>query len=166
MTDTPGPIDNSADVIDSRDIIARVEWLEELDEASRTCDVCGEPIEAETDSPTHTDTGDIRCNSGDGIDSVATPSGEPLDEDERHELAALQELAGEADGTPDWTYGETLIRDTYFEDYARELAEDIGAVDPNAGWPAYCIDWERAARELRMDYTAVDFDGVTYWVRS
>lgn len=27
------------------------------------------------------------------------------------------------------------------------------------------IDWERAAEELRMDYTAVDFDGVTYWVR-
>lgn len=27
------------------------------------------------------------------------------------------------------------------------------------------VDWERAARELQMDYTPVEFDGVTYWVR-
>ena len=26
-------------------------------------------------------------------------------------------------------------------------------------------DWERATRELQMDYTEVDFDGVTYWIR-
>jgi hypothetical protein len=28
-----------------------------------------------------------------------------------------------------------------------------------------CIDWNEAASELQMDYTAVEFDGVTYWVR-
>ena len=35
-----------------------------------------------------------------------------------------------------------------------------------ASLAATCIDWAQAARELRMDYTSVDFDGVTYWIRS
>lgn len=45
------------------------------------------------------------------------------------------------------------------------LAEDIGAIPSEYTWPASCIDWDQASRELQMDYTAVDFDGVTYWVR-
>ena len=35
------------------------------------------------------------------------------------------------------------------------MAEDLGAIDPNAGWPLYCIDWDQAARDLRMDYTEI-----------
>ena len=85
---------------------------------------------------------------------------------EADELAALKALAEEASGTPDWKYGETLIRDSYFREYAEQLAKDCDMVDANASWPNNCIDWERAARELQYDYTAVDFDGVTYWVRS
>lgn len=38
------------------------------------------------------------------------------------------------------------------EDFAQELAEEIGAIDNNASWPNYCIDWERAARDIMMDY--------------
>jgi antirestriction protein len=37
------------------------------------------------------------------------------------------------------------------EDYAQQLAEDMGVIDENASWPNNCIDWERAARELFMD---------------
>ena len=47
-----------------------------------------------------------------------------------------------------------------------ELAEDCGMLTNTDSWPNRCIDWEQAARELRMDYTSVDFDGVTYWIRS
>lgn len=99
-------------------------------------------------------------------DDDSTEGGLALDEDEVAELAALTALAEQSAGyASDWEYGETLIRDSYFEDYAREMASDIGAIDPNASWPQSCIDWEQAARELQMDYTSVDFDGVTYWVR-
>lgn len=28
------------------------------------------------------------------------------------------------------------------------------------------IDWEATARNIAMDYTTVDFDGVTYYIRS
>ena len=27
------------------------------------------------------------------------------------------------------------------------------------------IDWDQAARELRMDYASVEYDGVTHWYR-
>jgi hypothetical protein len=46
------------------------------------------------------------------------------------------------------------------------LAEDIGAVQSDLHWPNRCIDWEQAADELKMDYTTVDFAGVTYYLRS
>lgn len=112
-------ISNSDDVIDSRDVIARIADLEGTE-----------------------------------------------DEEEQAELKALEVLAEEGEGSPDWHHGETLIRDSYFEDYARELAEDIGAIQPNAAWPNNCIDWERAAEELKADYFEVDYDGVTYLIRA
>jgi antirestriction protein len=125
-SDGTEPITNAEDVIDSRDVIARIAYLEEASE-------------------------DLTL---------------PLDEDERAELEALRSLAKEAaDYAPDWEYGETLVRESYFEDYARDFADDIGAITPDTSWPMNCIDWEQAARELAMDYTHVDFDGVTYLIR-
>ena len=86
--------------------------------------------------------------------------------DDAAELASLESLADEAAGyAPDWQCGECLIRGTYFIEYAQDLAEDIGAIDANASWPNTCIDWEQAARDLQMDYTSVEFNGVTYWIR-
>jgi len=65
----------------------------------------------------------------------------------------------------EWNHGLQLIADSYFETYAREFAEDIGAISGDERWPATCIDWEKAASELQMDYSCVDFDGETYWYR-
>jgi hypothetical protein len=56
-----------------------------------------------------------------------------------------------------------LIRDSYLETYAKELAEGIGAISPDAVWPVNCIDWEKAVEQLKQDYTSVDFEGETYW---
>ena len=61
--------------------------------------------------------------------------------------------------------GIQLVRDNYFTEYARQLAEETGAIPPKLHWPLYCIDWEDAARELKMDYTPIDFWGVRYWYR-
>lgn len=64
-------------------------------------------------------------------------------------------------------YGVTLlIHDSYFEDYAREYAEDIGAIERDCDWPACHIDWAAAARSLQQDYSEVEVGSHTYWVRS
>ena len=138
-------ISNSDDLIDSRDVIARIEELTQ-------------------------ERADLVSEAEDDTNAVAEEARDTLrawDADNLDELTALRELASQTEGyAPDWSHGEALIRDSYFEDYARELAEDIGAIPADAGWPARCIDWEQAADELKQDYTSVEFDGVTYWIRS
>lgn len=83
--------------------------------------------------------------------------------DDGLELAALEALKDEAEGyCPDWTYGAQLIRNSYFEQAMDELLEDCGGIPCDL--PSYLtitVDYT----DLQMDYTAVDFDGVTYWVR-
>ena len=86
------------------------------------------------------------------------------DEDYEH-YGALCALARDGESFDEWEYGCTLIRDSYFKKYAMDLAEDIGAIDSNATWPNTCIDWDQAAWELRMDYSAIEFSGVTYLIR-
>lgn len=140
------------DIIDSRDVIARIEdlesdveslyqtWLEEYNEISE--------IKLEDNSDTR-----------ERFDQ------EHHDEDIVEELRALKALADDASSSPDWSYGEGLIKDSYFETYAEQLADDIGAIDRNANWPINCIDWEKAAEQLKQDYMSVEFDGETYWIR-
>lgn len=148
-------ITNAEDILDSRDVIARLEELraplaeiaalrEELDEldeaddAARIFEINREIADWEKEA-----------------------------DDNAEELAALERFAQDgADNVSDWEYGEALIRDSYFEDYAQGLAKDIGAINPDAAWPNNCIDWERAARELKYDYVDLDFDGVRYWARA
>ncbi len=90
------------------------------------------------------------------------------------DLAPYEALAEEVgvEATPDalrdWAddFEPTLIHETYFEDYARELADDCGMLDKDAGWPANHIDWDAAADALKQDYTTVEYDGDTYFLRS
>lgn len=94
----------------------------------------------------------------------------PLDTEDNAELNALMSLAEEGEGAADWHYGETLIRDSYFQEYAENLADELGYLEQGAQgaqptWPFTCIDWEKAADELQTDYFSVDFDGITYWIR-
>lgn len=128
-------ISNRDDVIDSRDVIARMEELQ-----------------ADRDSCEQDDAGDANRFS-------------EWDDANGHEFAALKTFAEEAEEyTPDWSYGATLIRDSYFVDYCEELVKDIGDLPKNI--PDYlAIDWEATAENLKVDYTPVKFDGVTYWVR-
>ena len=82
-------------------------------------------------------------------------------------LALLDDLRGNGRDEKwegDW-YPQTLIRESYFQDYAQELAEDIGAINPSASWPLNCIDWKQATTELQNDYSSVEFDGITFWYR-
>lgn len=59
-----------------------------------------------------------------------------------------------------------MIPEDEFQDYAQELAEEIGAVSSGMQWPLNCIDWDAAAKELKMDYSKVEVDGITYLFRA
>ena len=83
-------------------------------------------------------------------------------DDNSEELESLTEFRDEV-ASSEWDSGLTLISDDYFEDYARQFAEDIGAFSGSESWPGTCIDWKQAAEELQMDYSCADFDGTTYW---
>jgi hypothetical protein len=157
-------IDNSDDIIDSRDVISRIEELtserEGLTEALTAAqEALTATVEGE-ESPME------EAAAQEAVDA-ATTALEEWDGDNAAELNNLEALQEQAEGyASDWRHGEQLIRDSYFESYARELAEDLhGNKIRDAEWPFSCIDWDRAVRELQMDYTSVDFDGVTYWVR-
>jgi antirestriction protein len=93
-----------------------------------------------------------------------------LDEQEQERVQALRDVLAElpestVDSEHGHSWGCTLIPEDQFEAYAQEFAEDIGAIKDDAQWPATCIDWEKAARELAMDYTSVELDGTTYLCR-
>jgi len=140
-------ISNTQDIIDSRDIIAKLaemeseleNWLKELNDE--------EQEKADEDE--------------DYVQEEWTPE----DWEDFDELKALRDLNEQGESYPDWTYGETLISDSYFKTYAMELADDIGATK-GEGWPNTCIDWDQAARELQMDYSIITFDGEDYWIRA
>jgi hypothetical protein len=135
MTD----INNMQDILDVRDIIARVEELREGREEYNE-----------------------KMSDGAAWDKVE--DGEP--EELKTLESLLSELAGYG-GDEQWEgvwYPVTLIRDSYFTDYAQELCEDIGDIPREL--PHYIeIDWEATARNIRTDYSSVEFDGVTYWYR-
>lgn len=125
---TTATLDFTADIIDVRDIIARVEELD----------------------PEYSDI--------------------KLTDDEAEELAALRAILDELKGNGgdeqwrgDW-YPVTLIRDSYFTYYAREMLEDCGTIPRDLpSWVV--IDWDATAGNVRMDYTPVEIDGSTYWYR-
>ena len=161
---------NSDNIIDSRDIIERFDELESdktaleeaVEEAQHTLSTYQE------EHPTIEEQDETQAES-DLQEAIATAEAaltEWLISDDGEEYATLKKLIDECEGYGFWRHGEALIADHYFETYAQQLADDIGAIDARANWPLTCIDWEQAADELKADYTEVDFDGHTYWMRS
>lgn len=98
------------------------------------------------------------------LESEATDT--RLDED-TEELTNLLEFARQgANYSREWLRGVELINGDHFEDFAEEHANSIGAIRSDEhSWPYGCIDWKRAAEELRTDYSAIDFDGEEFWLR-
>ena len=158
-------INNCDNLIDSRAIIARIKELTDerelladaVTEAQQTLDDFNDPTSA-IDEDEREDATEQRDNAEQALDDWD-------DSEEGEELKALNALAEQCD-YGDWEHGETLIADDYFVTYAQELADEIGAIPKGATWPITCIDWDQAADELQRDYTQVEFDGNTYWIRS
>ena len=124
------------DILDVRDIIARVEDLR-----------------AQRDDVNPEDDMSYELDTNEKIELAALES-------------LLEDLCGHGGDEQwegNW-YPLTLIRDSYFVEAMQELVQDIG--DLPRGIPPYiAIDWEKTADNLRVDYGSVEFDGDTYWYR-
>jgi len=157
-------IDNTQDILDTRDVIARFEELE-----SRRTDLADAAGEAEAEDCAADCAGRIvraaecTCGKADKFADAESALSD-WDEENAEELKNLRDFIDE--GNDEWKHGETLVRESYFKTYAQELAEDIGALEKCDAWPATCIDWEHATRELQFDYSGADFGDVTYYYRS
>ena len=142
---TKNELDLTADVIDVRDIIARVEELEN-------------------------DRDDYMAPNRDGHMTMIGADWAADNSDDAAELAALQTILDELKGyggdeqwRGDW-YPITLIGEHYFTEYAQDLLADCGELPRDL--PHYIeIDWQATARNIRIDYSPVDIDGVAYWYR-
>lgn len=153
------------DIIDSRDVIELIEQLEGEIEALKE-----EKEELKSKIGELQDERDETEN--DRMDDEISELYEKRQEIDV-ELEELQEQldpleALEVEGSSissDWEYGEALIADSYFQEYAQDLAEDLGYINKEVSWPYTCIDWEQAANDLKQDYSCVDFAGQTFWIR-
>jgi len=145
------------DTIDSRDIIERIEELEGERDALQS---------ALDDSETAFNESEEDSENVAELENEASAARGALAEwdasEEADELRALQSLAEEAEGyCPDWTYGAQLIRDSYFEQAMDEMVEDCYSLPDLPSFMTITLDYVA----LQQDYTSVEFDGVTYWVR-
>lgn len=133
------------DILDSRNIIERIEELEGEREA--LVEAMEEAVEPEHEMP-----------EKDDLDA--------WDNENAEELKNWKELADQCEGySSDWVHGETLIRDTYWVEYCMDLVRDIGGLPSD--FPDYIvIDWESTADNLKADYMEAEAGGETYFMRS
>lgn len=150
-------IDNTQDIIDSCDIINRIEELESiLSDAHQENEENHNLTLEEYIIAVHAD---------------QSPAHAHQYWEEAEELLKLRKVAEQAEGYGDWDYGEQLIREDHFTAYIEGLIDDCYEMPEqmNSGeWPYrhITIDYEAAAEEAKSDYTEIDFDGVTYLMRA
>lgn len=76
---------------------------------------------------------------------------EGIEEDQLEAVKAYVSVMG-TDDLSDFqeSYAGDFMDD---RDFARDVAESMGAINDDLEWPHTCIDWEQAARELMQDYS-------------
>lgn len=156
-------ISSDDDIIDSRDVIKRIDELEgDHDSLVEDVDTAREAYEASADSAWATF---VAFKAAE----VALYGWENSPEDE--ELSALKLLALEADCAPDWIYGAQLINYDYFEEYIKGLINDCYGTprEVESGewpWRHMVMDWSAAAEEAKRDYMTVEFNGTDFYIQA
>lgn len=152
-----------SNTIDTRDLYKRQQGLQDLKDAVGSAE---EALQELTDNaPDEDDLEEVEKYGSEKLrlEEELSDAQDAFGPDEQTELEELNDLESEIS---EWRHGETMIPESDFEDYARQFAEDIGAIPDDTKWPCTCIDWVRAARELAMDYNSVTWQGTEYLVRA
>lgn len=161
---TTNTIENFAgsDIIDVRDIIARVKELrEELQDL----------IAAGTEAETNQAADSTEEHTDDHYEAVDTAKKELADwkEENSDELQTLENLLSDLCGNDfgdeqwegDW-YPVTLIKEYYFEESMDEMVADCYDMPKNLpSFMTVTLDYDA----LKQDYTECEFEGDTYYYR-
>lgn len=172
------------DIIDSRDIIARHEELQdEFDSLTNTLDEANRELsdffQEEGNDPDSKDEDDESIAFFERklkeLHEAVDEAQEALDDFnqsfDKDELDTLTEVIRQGEDSPDWSYGEGLIHESHFTEYAEQLANDVCEFPKefqSGQWPFnhMKIDWESAAEELQSDYFDISVGGETYFIRA
>jgi regulator of replication initiation timing len=148
-------------IIDSREIISKLEELSGEYEA--LCDAVEAARTEYQDAVSDND--DLSDEASEDLQSKLDDAKRDLNEwenDNLDEMNTLKEVNEQGKQcTSDWSHGETLINQDYWEDYTREFAS--GAIGNNSDW--IVIDWEATAENLRADYNEIDYNGSVFYIR-
>jgi hypothetical protein len=152
----------SMDILDTRDLDERLEELLELEAT------WNEAKEALTDAEASLETARL-THDEETIEQAEVEVEEyqsdvdeaELDSDDTKEL---EELKGLKEEISEWHSGTTLIPESDFEDYSRDLCEDIGDIPKD--FPDYIvINWKATSNNLRADYSEIEYKGENYLYR-
>lgn len=170
-------------LLDSRDIISRHEELQEeyenlvgaLDEAESELSAFlkedGHDPDQEKDkediAAIERKLEELHCAIEDAQDAL-NDFNSSFDKDE---LDTLTEVVSQGEDSGDWSYGETLILDSYFSEYIEDLVNDCYDIPQElkeGKWPFnhMTMDWEACAEEAKNDFTEINAGGLTYYIRS
>lgn len=136
-------IDETKDIIDSRDVIDRIDELETI----------------RNDWQDWLDALAVAEEDGDTLDPDDAP--EEFDADLMCELAELQALKNDCN-YGDWQHGESLISDSYIETYLQELVDDCYPVPELPSFMTVTLDFDA----LKADYAEIEFRGQTFFIRA
>ena len=102
----------------------------------------------------------------DEIEALEDQGDENLTADEIETLTEdLNQLTAFRDDVRSYSAYSNLISEHYFEEFAKDMANDLDLISSDTTWPFTCIDWDQATRELQQDYTAIEFQGVTFYTQ-
>jgi hypothetical protein len=163
-------------IIDSRDIISRYEELnDEYESLKESLEEANDSIKEFNMRNGHTDLTDEEIEELQELQEALDEAQGLLDDfekfDDKEELDMLKEIVSQGEDCSDWSYGTNLIHDDYFTEYTEELVHDCYEMPKELSegkWP-WChvkMDWDAAAEELKSDYTTIEVNGETYYIRS
>ena len=156
--------DWTEDTIDSRDIISRHEELEDLkSDLESAIDEAEEELQDNLNASPD-ELNDYKSNLFEAQDDLKNFEFED-------ELQLLKYVISEGEGSPDWQYGEGLIKESHFTDYIQELINDCYEMPKefeSGKWPwnNMTMDWEAAADEAKADYFEIEIGDNTYYIRA
>jgi flagellar hook-basal body complex protein FliE len=169
------------DMIDSRDLIARHEDLQdEYDGLVSDLEEAKDNYDQHKTSKSSTD--ELSLTEEEEFEETLEELQEAIDEAqealdqfnqsyEKDELDLLTEVIAEGEDAPDWNHGTAIIHENYFTQYTQDLIEDTCElpkefISGQWPWSHVSIDFESAAEELKQDYKTIDADGQTYYLRA